>query len=138
VEAVIGLEILWNHFAGQAFSWKGFDCAIMAAWWYDRCTGSKHLEFVQGLDYHDGRSALRQVLTLGGIRAAVSARIGPPLPHGFLEPGDLALIKCGHGRSVELLGVIAPQQVLIVAPDMGLMALPLQEAIVEGWKCRQR
>lgn len=131
-----GLQELWERWAGEPFGFGTFDCAVLAAWWYDARTGSRHSQWLQTLGYHNGRDAVRLVRGAGGLRAAVIARIGPPVPMPQLRDGDLGLLRLGHAGAVEVLGILAPQQVLIASPK-GLAAVPLRHTIVEGWPCRK-
>lgn len=132
-----GLQSLWQRWAGVPFGYGTFDCAILAAWWYDQRTGSNHSEWIQSLDYHSGREAMRLVRSSGGLRAAVTQRIGPPVPVVALDAGDLCLLRLGRRGVIEVLGILAPQQVLIASPK-GLLALPRNDDIAEGWPCRKR
>jgi hypothetical protein len=133
---MIGLQHLWDRWAGVPFRFGDFDCAILAAWWYDHQTGSAHSDWLASLGYHSGREALRLVRTSGGLRAAVMERIGPPLPAKELHDGDLGLLRLGRRGTIEVLGILAPQQVLIAAPK-GIVGLPLRHEVHEGWSCRR-
>ena len=132
-----GLQHLWERWAGVPFQFGTFDCAILAAWWMDARVGSSHLEWLKVLGYHDGRSAVRLVRAAGGLRTAVVQRLGEPLPASQLQAGDIGLVHMGHNDRVEVLSIIAPQQVLMTSPKNGLIALPLRHSIAEGWPCRK-
>jgi hypothetical protein len=132
---VIGLQQLWERWAGVPFGFGTFDCAILAAWWMDSRVGSDHLAWLRSLGYHDGRSAVRLVKAAGGLRAAIVKRIGEPTMD--LHDGDLGLLHLGYRGKVEVLSILAPQQVLVAGP-VGLQALPLRHTVTEGWPCRKR
>jgi hypothetical protein len=133
---VIGLQQLWERWAGVPFGYGTFDCAILAAWWLDERTGSRHSDWLRSLRYDNGRSAIRLVRAAGGLRAGVIKQLGQPLTANALRDGDIGVLRLGHRGVVEVLGILAPQQVLIAAPK-GLAALPLRHAVVEGWPCRK-
>jgi hypothetical protein len=71
------------------FAWGAHDCVTFAAGAIAAITGSDPL---QGLTWGSAGGALRQLELEGGILAAVTRRLGDPIPPAMCQRGDLLLM----------------------------------------------
>jgi hypothetical protein len=81
----------------RPFAWGARDCATFAAAAVLAVTGEDPLADLADR-YHDEASALRLLRELGGLEAATTARLGPPLDNVRLaRRGDVVLFDAGLG-----------------------------------------
>ena len=91
------------------FDWRAFNCCHFAAGWAKLRTGK---DYMAGLpETATLVDATRLKARLGGLLAAVSARLGVPVPVAEAKIGDLVLIKADDA---ELLGIYTGAGVICV------------------------
>jgi hypothetical protein len=73
----------------RVYAWGDWDCVTAAADCVRTITGE---DVLAGLEWDSARSALRVIEAEGGLSAAVSARLGEPIPVAFAQRGDVVLI----------------------------------------------
>lgn len=99
---MIRLDALVREKAGHAYAWGESDCCTLAADCVVAITGQDPMADLRGT--YDGEAAAQGVLTReGGLVAALTARLGPPVPVRMARPGDVgisgtaAVIHAGGG-----------------------------------------
>jgi len=83
----------------RPFVWGAHDCALMAAGIVHAIAGVDHMNDLRGT-YHTATGARRVLRRLGGLDAALTARMGAPrgdLNHAMR--GDVVVIDTPLGRS---------------------------------------
>jgi hypothetical protein len=96
------------------FTWGGNDCVTLAADWIEQATGTDPIADIRG--WTDALSAARTIEALGGLEAAITARLGEPIPPAFARRGDVVLLDIA-GR--ETVGVVVPMGVALAAWRVG-------------------
>lgn len=92
----------------RAFAWGSHDCVLMAADWIEQATGVDPIADLRGR-WTDALQAARTIAEVGGLNAAVTARLGRAHDCVLMaRRGDVALI------------VHAGRQTLAVVTDAGL------------------
>lgn len=71
------------------FAWGAHDCVTMAADWIEQATGVDPIADLRGWD--DALSASRTIESLGGLKQAVTDRLGAEIPVAFAQRGDVVL-----------------------------------------------
>lgn len=107
----------------QPFAWGSHDCCTFAADWVNIVRGTDPMADLRGL-----ASALacgRALAECGGLRAAVTQRMGDSIPGRFAQVGDVALVV--HGDNQRSMGVcLGPW---VAAPgEAGLLMVPIDQA----------
>lgn len=112
-----------EHHSGLLFVWGSNDCCTFAADWVATARGADPMADLRGL--HTAMAAARAISEAGGLLAAVTARMGPPLPGTFAQVGDVALVR--HGVDQVSMGVcVGPY---VAAPGaVGLLMVPISQA----------
>lgn len=105
------------------FAWGKNDCATFAADVALDLTGDDPLHDLRGR-WDSEFSAARVLVELGGMRAAVDARL-PCVPVAMAHRGDVALVEQGDEQ---LLGVIVGERVACVSRD-GIEYVPRDRAV---------
>lgn len=105
------------------FEWASHDCCTFAADWVLDATGADPLGDLRG-QWTDRASAVRLLRDLGGLRAAVESKMGEPIPVGFAQRGDLALIERDDARG---LGIVIGADVAVLT-ESGIGFVRLSEA----------
>lgn len=110
----------------RPFVWGSWDCGLMAANWIERATGEK----VFLAAYTDALSAQRYITQRGGMLAAASEVLGPPMAHPMgAGRGDVALVLI-DGR--ECLGVVLGEQV--AGPGAEGLRMAPRNQIIAAWE----
>ena len=110
------------------FAYGVQDCGRFAAACADAITGSAWSQDL-AREYVDERSALRFIGREGGLEAAVTRRLGPPVPPLMARRGDVCLV---NGEPAIGLGVCLGERVVCVN-DGGLVTYPL-ECVLMAWR----
>jgi hypothetical protein len=119
-------------FAAQrkaGFVWGTADCCMFAAGAVEAMTG-EDFAAAHRRSYSTPEGADALLGKLGGLRAVVVAALGDPVPAEAAGVGDVVLIDVA---GAEGLAICNGSSVLAVAPDRGLVALPLR-VIRAAWK----
>ena len=104
------------------FAWGANDCCTLAADWVVEATGVDPIADIRGWD--DALSASRTLEVLGGMRAAVTARMGGPINWMLAQRGDVVMMTL-DGRPT--LGVVISEYA--IAPgEEGALLVPLGNA----------
>ena len=114
----------------RSFEWGVHDCVLFAAEAVRIRTGRAVLDIP--VTWTSALEAHRALQAHGGLRAAVSARLGEPVGVLGARIGDVALVRDAANGGNELLGVFHDQQVLCPAAA-GLARLRLDAAACR-WK----
>jgi hypothetical protein len=108
----------------KPFSWGTHDCVTFAAAAVRARTGRDVLDIE--LTWHTAFEAATAIEAEGGLHAAVTKRLGDPLPRLRARVGDVALVTDPvNGRG--LLGV-CHGDVILCPSEAGLAMLPLTAA----------
>jgi hypothetical protein len=83
----------------RPFEWGSHDCALMAADIVKAMTGEDLMADMRG-KYTNATGARRVIHKLGGLEAAITARLGEPKPLGFAQRGDVVLAELALGPTV--------------------------------------
>lgn len=105
------------------FAWGSQDCCNFAADWVELVRGVDPMADLRGLE--SALAAGRALADAGGLLAAVTQRMGPPILGALAQVGDVALVR--HGAGLSSMGVcLGPY---VTAPgDAGLLMLPITHA----------
>lgn len=112
----------------KPFVWGENDCCTFAARCVDAMTGSDWVEDLSNY-YWDQKSAREYIADSGGIEAAVTNRIGEPVPPMLARRGDVCLLETGTGYG---LGICAGRSALTPS-DSGLVATPMSK-VIKAWR----
>lgn len=118
-EYLEALDAFLDERRACAFEWGVQDCCTLAADWVRLVRGSDPMAGLRGLASEF--QAMRAVADLGGLRSAVSSRMGEAIPGAMAQAGDLALVD-DAGR--ESIGICTGGAVAVAAPQ-GLALAPL-------------
>lgn len=115
--------------ASRPFEYGEADCGLFAARCIDAiCENSARASELAAL-YQDERSALRFVAEEGGVEAAVTKRLGQPIPASFASRGDVCLMP---GVGFEALGICVGSRVAAMSQD-GMRYAPLAD-VIKAWR----
>ena len=104
------------------FAWGTNDCCTLAADWVVEATGTDPMAGIRGID--NVITAGRTLEALGGMREAVTARLGQPIDWMLAQRGDVVMMTL-DGR--QTLGVVMSEYAM--APgDAGALLVPLGTA----------
>lgn len=109
------------------FAWGGNDCVTMAADWIEQATGTDPIADIRG--WTDALSAGRTIEALGGLEAAITARLGEPIPPAFARRGDVVLLDIA-GR--ETVGVVYGTHAMGPGEE-GAVMVPMSVALA-AWR----
>lgn len=88
------------------FAWGEHDCCAFAADAVEAMTGTDPIADLRG--YHDGPTAESLLDSLGGLEAAVTARLGQPIALLLAQRGDVVLVEIDQIKALAIcLGDIA-------------------------------
>ena len=108
---------------GLPFAWGSHDCCTFAADWVQTVRGNDPMQGLRGLS--TASNALRTINALGGLKNAVTARMGEAVAGTLAQVGDVALVR--HGGDRLSIGVCLGAH--IAAPGLtGLLMLPITQA----------
>lgn len=112
--------------ATTPFSWQRHHCCSFAADWVQVVTGSDPMGDVRDM-LSSPHSAQLKLRALGGMLAAVDARMGPHIAGPFAQAGDVAMVvQHGHPDIKSLAVCIGPW---LAGPGPGgLLMLPIEHA----------
>lgn len=114
--------------AAVPFAFGSQDCGRFAARCVDAITGSDWERELAG-QYVDERTAIRFLARAGGISAAVTERLGPPIAVLEAGRGDVCLLPGEDGPG---LGVCLGATVAALRPE-GVRYVPLSAAL-QAWR----
>lgn len=122
------LEAYLLSAASRAFSWRrpAHHCAAFAAGWVQAATGEDVLGALADLD--GARAHITALADLGGLEAAVNARLAAHAAPAFARRGDLAMARMGRRMGL----VIVEGETLVGVAAIGLARLP-RTAAVAAW-----
>lgn len=123
------LIALTESIGSQPITLGVFDCALFAARGVDLQTGTTWESELRAL-YDDPRSAARFLAAEGGLRAAVTRRLGESRPWWKAHRGDVCLLPGEDER--EVLGLCMGETIAALTP-VGVRFVPLDAAITT-WK----
>jgi hypothetical protein len=112
----------------QPFEWASNDCVLFASGWVQEATGEDPLGELRGA-WTDMASAVRLLRDLGGLQAAITSKLGEPIPVGLAQRGDLALIEREDERGV---GIVIGADVAVLS-ESGVAFVKLNEAAA-AWR----
>lgn len=117
------LDAYVDQYREQPFAWGTHDCCTFAAGWVLLVRGVDFMADLRGLD--TALSAARALADNGGLLAAVTQRMGPPVAGLMAQVGDVVLVR--HGAGQRSMGVcIGPY---VTAPgEAGLLMVPIIQA----------
>jgi len=110
------------------FEYGRQDCGLFAARCVDAITGSTW-EADLAAAYQDERTAKRFLAASGGIEAAVTARLGPPIARLEAGRGDVCLVPGEGGPG---LGVCLGGTVAVMRPE-GVRYVRL-DSVTRAWR----
>ncbi len=84
------LHTLVDARAAWPFAWGAHDCCAFAAAAVEAMTGTDPIADLRG--YHDAASAQTLLDSLGGLEAAVTARLGEPIATPQARRGDVVML----------------------------------------------
>jgi hypothetical protein len=117
----------------RPFDWGVHDCVTFAADCVRAMTGADPLADLPG--WASARQALRVIHDLGGMEAALSARLGEPIAPAFAQRGDLGLLHADPAGD-DMTGItvaVCMGDVWLAPGTDGLERLPLA-AVAKAWK----
>lgn len=118
------LSVFIQQKEATPFLWGFNDCCLFAADWVALRTGVDVIADLRGI--HDAKTALRKLEYLGGLEAAVTARLGLPIAAKLSSPGAVVLLESPQGQ---VLGVNFGDRVGVVG-DFGLMYVSIELGVV--------
>lgn len=116
---VIALALL------REFRWGSHDCVTFAAECVEARTGRNPMA---GLEWPDASTAARMLRQIGGLRAAVTSRLGEPGAPGYARTGDVALCTDPNDATGREMLAVCHGGVLLAPSAKGLAVLPLAAA----------
>jgi len=105
------------------FAWGSHDCCTFAADWVQIVRGNDPMADLRGI--RTAREAAQALQEEAGILAAVTRRMGEPLPGTFAQVGDVALVV--HGNDQRSMGVCVGPWLAAPGP-LGLLMVPITAA----------
>lgn len=126
-----------EKFRNSRFEWANVDCRIFAAAFVDaRCGTNWQATLDRELPrYHDDRSAIEVVKAAGGWEQIVTQFLGPPVPVGQAEFGDVVLGRANPPLERTVALGICDEELFMAPGPRGLVWLPMANAIA-CWKCQ--
>ncbi len=110
----------------RPFAWGSHDCAGFAAGWIERSTGER----VFLAAYTDALSAQRYIIQRGGMLAAASEVLGPPMAEPMAAGrGDVALVLIDDR---ECLGVVLGD--VVAGPGAEGLRMAPRDQIIAAWE----
>ena len=117
------LVAFWRARRAIPFGWGSNDCCTLAADWVAEMTGTDPIADIRGWD--DALSAARTIDELGGMREAVTARMGESIDWRMAKRGDVVLMVL-DGR--DTLAVVMGEYA--IAPgESGARLVPMGHAV---------
>lgn len=115
------LAQFWRDRRSMPFAWGSNDCCSLAADWVVEMTGADPMAGLRGVD--NAISAGRTLEALGGMRAAVTGRLGEPIDWMLAQRGDVVLLILDR----ETLGVCMGTHAIAPGQD-GALLVPMDSA----------
>lgn len=115
------LARFWRERRAMPFAWGLNDCCTLAADWVEQMSGADPIADIRGWD--DALSAARTIEALGGMRAAVTQRMGEPVDWMLAQRGDVVLLTLDR----ETLGVCMGAFAIAPGAD-GALLVPMDRA----------
>lgn len=115
--------------AGRPFAFGLDDCGLCVASVIDAIVLDSHWVDDLKANYSDEASALRFVAAEGGMEAAVTRRLGEPVPPLCARRGDVCLLP---GEGMPALGICMGETVAAMRPE-GIRYVSLGEAL-KAWR----
>jgi hypothetical protein len=106
-----------------AFAWGVQDCCVFAADWVRLGTGVDPMQDLRGLD--TAIAAHRRLVELGGMLAAVDARMGAHIAGPFAQVGDVAMVTL-ESDAKAMAVCLGPW--LACPGELGVLMLPIDRA----------
>lgn len=130
------LERYIARYADVPFQYGQFDCVTFCAAWVDERAGTQHAaDLRRRFPYTDAAGALEVLGKHGGLGPIVTEYLGFMQPPASLATGDIALlIREAVDGQQQLLGIVAPSQVLVPWVTGGVVAIA-RDFVVGGWAC---
>jgi hypothetical protein len=113
------------------FAWGRQDCCLFAADCVLAVTGRDPAQDLRGA-YRSANGAAAVLAELGGLEAIADARLGPRVPVGSAQVGDVAMVRI-DGRDT---GAIVAGSHMLAPGESGLVTIPMSEALVV-WRCER-
>jgi PhoPQ-activated pathogenicity-related protein len=115
--------------------------AIDCTHWVARCVdfkrGTRYEEEIRRrFPYNTVLEAARIVRKHGGMNKMIEEYLGPPQSWLQCTNGDPVLARLPHHQSIEVVGIKAPQQILLWT-HKGILGFPL-DTIIWGWPWHQQ
>lgn len=117
------LDAFVDQRGSMPFEWGANDCCTLSADWVQIVRGEDPMPDLRGI--HSPREALQALQEEAGLLAAVTRRMGAPLPGAFAQVGDVALVR--HGANQLSMGVCVGAFVAAPGQD-GLLMVPIVQA----------
>ena len=117
------------------FEWGRHDCVLFAARCVDAQCGSRFEQRIRSeFRYTTAMEALRLIKQSGGFESVVTQFLGPMVPPGELELGDVVLGR-GPGQFADCVALgICDEESFMVPDHQGLAWLSMNLAR-GGWHC---
>ena len=128
------LERYLARCAEATFAYGSFDCVSFCAAWLDEWLGTDYAtDLRRRFPYTDAAGALEVLGKHGGLEPIVTEYLGFMQPPASLATGDIALLvrEAVDGQQ-QLLGIVAPSQVLVPWVTGGVVAIA-RDFVVGGW-----
>ena len=122
--SIHGVMLEWSE---KPFSY-GEDCCQFAAAVVEAITGHNPM---RSFVYESERQALRVIARYGGLRQAIIATLGSPIPVADARDGDVLLVDSTSGPAA---AVCFKGRAIVRTPN-GIMDWPLETAS-DAWKTR--
>lgn len=114
------------------FGWGQQDCCLLAAAGVEAVTGRTDVLEPFG-SWTDAAGAARAIAAGGGLRAAVSSRLGAEIAPSMAQPGDVGLFLDGDRETLALWGGAT----WLSTGAHGLVIVR-RAAILTAWRCTGR
>lgn len=115
----------------RPFGWGEHDCVTFAGEGVYARTEVDHLEGI--VTWTNAREAAVALRAAGGLRAAVTSRLGAPVLPGLACAGDVVLARDPHSDDGRELLALCHGPHLLAPGERGLAILPLTAALC-AWK----
>jgi len=116
--------------SNEAFDYGSANCALFAADCVDAVLEDSHRGDELRAMFSTAREAVKVLRDVGGIEAAVTERLGPPVAWPRLCRGDIALVETAEGPG---LGVCLGHVIACRGAGAELAYVPLHYAS-KGWR----